>query len=837
MGRTKIGPAALGGLALLALGSAPPGARAADRTPPAREALDRIANTHPDGSAVLRGKRWDAGTVARLASWVRGDAAAASKDDVALLRDELSRPVSLSVSGAVSLGNYQGGYLYYYLRALAEARKLGARLEAATGERWGPGQASPLSLVTGASSGSINAFIAAIVSCQEPVLAPRESLFWKTWFPVSGDALQEPAGATPTGLLSVAPVEKAVDRVKTAFRTGAWSPDACAVDVGLSATRLRARFVDPLDDAELALPRQTEKLMFRMQGKGGAPPSFAPFALQDADPNAPLYDVRRPLLDKMFRQLGAEDGPTFDDVTSLLRASSAFSFAFPPHTLTLWAQGTRAPDTTDFTDGGVFDNRPVGLAVEMQRWRLGVAGELASRTRYVVADPDVEGWKREGHEKDPPRPPPGAPIPLPAPPPFLATWLPFVEDFITTAFEVQIMDALEREPTMYAGLEVLPRHAPVAGAYLMEFLAFAEDDFRVFDFYMGMVDAWQQLAETSLGFQVLEVAGQGPAFVHAPELDCLLAWRQASLTGRAPPAGACAGVGLDGPEAPDPGLRPNIEALARASVETLAWDIASPPSAKPHEQGKFLAALGAAPAPYVYRQLRYHGAPADARTVDLAIREIIQRIIERTTLAQPDLVDQFAVGSVGKALANFYVYRPPAVYAAAGLVSDRGAEFLGGFRPWDPRAPHWIDGRLDGALRVIGIHMAPDDAQPGTGRTAAFTYMAAAHLSGELQLQNMSASLATLQSTVQFHLGLGWAVESLQTWNGPLLWRQGPEAVVGVAAFQRVYLDVVFDKFLDDCASNNRCSHADPYLSPTVPPVVDADWGLRFSLGYRFFVD
>jgi hypothetical protein len=115
--------------------------------------------------------------------------------------------------------------------------------------------------------------------------------------------------------------------------------------------------------------------------------------------------------------------------------------------------------------------------------------------------------------------------------------------------------------------------------------------------------------------------------------------------------------------------------------------------------------------------------------------------------------------------------------------------------------------------------------------------MAAAHLSGELQLQNMSASLATLQSTVQFHLGLGWAVESLQTWNGPLLWRQGPEAVVGVAAFQRVYLDVVFDKFLDDCASNNRCSHADPYLSPTVPPVVDADWGLRFSLGYRFFVD
>jgi patatin-like phospholipase len=819
-------------LGVSALGAA--GARGADPSPAARQALVKIANEHAAGSAILRDQKWDAATVERLAGWVRGERTAADAD-VALLRAELTRPISLSVSGAVSLGSYQGGFLYYYLRALAESPRLAQRLEAKAGGPWtpAPGPGSALGLVTGASSGSINAFIAAITSCQDPVLAPRESLFWKTWFPVGGDALRSSLGVSADGLLSIAPIDGAVARVKDAWQNGAWSrAQPCAVDVGLSATRLHARTVDPLDGVELHLPLQTEKLMFRMRGAPGAAPELTPFAPQ-ADPTQPLYDARAPLLDKLFRQPGAKTGPTFDDVTALLRASSAFSFAFPPHALELWARDTNQPDAERFTDGGVFDDRPVGLAVEMQRWRLGAAGELASHTRYLVQDPDVEGWRRQS----PPAKAVAAPAPLAAPP-FLDTWIPFLEDFITTAFEVQIMDALEREPTMYAGLEIPPRRVPVAGAYLMEFLAFAEDDFRVFDFYTGMVDAWQQLAESSLAFQVLQAVGQGPTFVHASELDCLLAWRAAQLAGTgAPPATACAAVGMDGPARPDLALRPNLEALVRASAQTLAWGVAHPPHA-PGEQRAFLDALGAPPAPYVYRQLQYRGAPADARTVDLAIRDVLQEIIERSTFNQPEGVGRFAVGSVGKALANYYVYRPPTVYAAAGLVSDRGFELLGGARlPWDRHRPGWLEPRVDGALRVLGIHLASQGAQPDSGRTAAFTYMAAAHLTEELQLHRFSSELQALQSTVQFHLGLGWAVETMQTWNGPLLWRHGPEILVGAAGFQRFYLDVVYDRFLDDCAGNNRCSHADPGLSENVPPVVDANWGLRFSLGYRFFLD
>jgi predicted acylesterase/phospholipase RssA len=836
---------ALGGLAATAA------AQAAAPAPAARAALRNVADKH-GASPILRKQRWNAATVERLADWYNRGAhepaadartkdAVALRDALALLRDELERPVSVSVSGAVSLGSYQGGYLYYYLRVLAEARKLGVHVGARVG------QGGPLSLVTGASSGSINAFIAAVASCQEPIDEPRESLFFKTWFPVSAQEL-DPVSAErlneklkkegkpekkidtlPSGLLSLTPINEAVDRVRLAWQSGEWSHAPCDVDVGLSATRMAARLVEPFEESELRLPRQTEKIMFRMHGEDGRVPEVAPFVLAPGDPKEPFHDDRVPLLDKLFRQLGGESGPTFDDVTSLLRASSAFSFAFPPHDLTLLPRDVGKQDTSAYTDGGVFDNRPVGLAVEMQRWRLGVDELVKRRPRYLVADPDVESWKRDGAE--PPAPPPSNDVQLRPPPSFLDTWLPFLGDFITTAFEVQVMDALEREPTMYDGIEVLPRRSPVAGAYLMEFLAFAEDDFRVFDFYMGMADAWEQLSRTSLGFQVLEAVGGGPTFKNAPELDCLLAWHAAKIVGaQEPPAGACAAI------AP-PALRRNIEALARASARTLAWDEESPPSAKAREQGVFLAELGAEPEPYVYRQLTYHDAPATARTVDLAIRDTLQEIIAHTTEEQPLGLQSLAVGSIGKALANYYVYRPPKAYVAAGLVSDRGFEVLGGGRPWDPGAPHWIDWRLDLAARVIGIHLAPYDAQPGSGRTAAFTYMAAGHLAGELQLQNISPSWATTQSTVQFHFGAGGAIESLQTWNGPLLWRWGAEGVLGLAVLQRFYLDVVYDYFFDDCASNNRCSHADPYLSPSVPPIVDANWGLRFSLGYRFFLD
>ena len=802
-------------------------ARAAD-DPAIRQALNSAAGQHATAGSAVRTRPWNAATASRLAAWIQGKTGVATPDDVALLTEELRRPVALIISGAASLGSYQGGFLYYYLRQLTEARRLAERAAAAAGQQWfAPGEGSPLQVITGASSGSINAVIAALTSCQTPVHDPRQSLFWTTWIPVGGADLTSALEVRPDGLLSTRPIREAVARMQDAWTLGTWSPDqTCSVDLGLSATRTRARTVTPLDDPNLQIPRQNEQMMITLRGGRGAMPAIGRFVPQPGAPDEALFL-------RLFPRVGALGGPpTFADVTDILWASSAFSFAFPPHPLRLIAGDSPATDDADYTDGGVFDNRPAGLAVRMQRWRLGVQGEAESRTRYIVQDPDITSWR--------PSKPPASTLPAPAPPPlFVDTWSGFASDFLDTAFTAELMNAIEREPTLYAGIEIPPRRVPVAGAYLMEFLSFAEQDFRVYDFFTGMVDAWQQLASTSLVFQAMAAANRTPTFTAAaPEFRCLVAWRAHQLVGAPPPGDdACAAVG----QAPaDPILRDNMLALIHASAATLQYSKRSgAKKSDPSDERFFLRALGEPPAPgrpgYRFRDLTYRGKPATAETITLAIRDVMQDLIERTTFNQANGIGRFAVGAVGKSLANFYAYRAPAIFGGIGLSTERGLELNGGLRlPFTGYFPPVFDLRLDVAFRLLDIQTMTVDQPPNQLSLLAFTYMGAAHLTNEWQFQRWAPEL---QAIAQFHTGFGWAVESLQNFNGPLMLRHGPELTVGAALFQRLTLEVSATWWQDNCAGNNRCAQAVPSLADRAAPLVDSSFALRVALGFRFFVN
>src|SRR5688572_11771118 len=71
-------------------------------------------------------------------------------------------PVSLTVSGGVSLGAYEAGYLYY----LSETIKLNP-------------ERTRLAVATGASAGSINALLAAIEACGEAEPDPTKTLLFR----------------------------------------------------------------------------------------------------------------------------------------------------------------------------------------------------------------------------------------------------------------------------------------------------------------------------------------------------------------------------------------------------------------------------------------------------------------------------------------------------------------------------------------------------------------------------------------------------------------------------------------------------------------------------------
>jgi hypothetical protein len=96
------------------------------------------------------------------------------------------------------------------------------------------------------------------------------------------------------------------------------------------------------------------------------------------------------------------------------------------------------------------------------------------------------------------------------------------------------------------------------------------------------------------------------------------------------------------------------------------------------------------------------------------------------------------------------------------------------------------------------------------------------------------------ESSVQVNAGCGdmaapnW---SLATAENCLVCPFATEAVAGVTLFQRLTVDILVNYFRDDCAGNNQCSHAAPFLGDGLPPIVDSNWTARFAVGYRFYMD
>jgi len=104
------------------------------------EALAQEAKPARPGGGDVRARTWNADTVRNL-RLANGDLAPPAPTRSHCC-GRARAAVSLSVSGAVSLGSYQGGFLYYLLAALKAERKLGrARRAVAAGDGCRPSRA------------------------------------------------------------------------------------------------------------------------------------------------------------------------------------------------------------------------------------------------------------------------------------------------------------------------------------------------------------------------------------------------------------------------------------------------------------------------------------------------------------------------------------------------------------------------------------------------------------------------------------------------------------------------------------------------------------------------
>jgi hypothetical protein len=470
---------------------------------------------------------------AELEAYLRNRAPRERRDVVLLKLQNARRTISRLIAkdrarstlvsqGGVSLGSWQAGFLYLttewekdrvlarYKRQLAEGSTLDAPRAA-------------YATITGASAGAVNGLATALESClwQAPRRPPEESLYFRVWveslglFGRSGLPGLFPTSKTPSESLGLfnrgGALKVSLDLAEQyAKKHGPTALQGCSVDLGFATTHLEGVqtpvFTDNNGEPIVSRASLREKFALRLtfQPKCGDGLAEAGMCIENIEPPQLGYLV--PRQDGFsYAGLGRERQVPLTTMLRAVQASGAFPVAFPPvdldyMTRTRGKDGTQTltPKRATFVDGGTLDNTPVGLAAAMNDWRNEQSSNpylrdvlTAEPLTYIFVDPGVISWtptpeveKTEDKDKG-----------------VVEALLGFVGDFFASSLDSEFLDNARALPFMreykdhWVGprLAVPKRHLPIAGQFFGHFMAFLEKDFRQYDFYAGMADAYEYL--------------------------------------------------------------------------------------------------------------------------------------------------------------------------------------------------------------------------------------------------------------------------------------------------------------------------------------------------------
>ena len=387
---------------------------------------------------------------------------------------------SLTSSGGVSLGAYQAGYLYY----LSEVIKMNPEL-------------FRLRVVTGSSAGTINSLITAISLGNDVQSNPRESLFFKVWSAMSINKLLDVADAPPLALSSRDVMEELAGTMEAEWNRGLRSE--LDIVIGATATRVKSRTVSVA--GSFSVPRQEEKFVFRIQGRGrGNLPAVSNYVDQ-------AHGIPHPILP--FSGGRADAGRSdFSILKKLMFASSAFPLAFPAEELEFCmttpaqkdiAEPMRCDEPTErelFVDGSMFDRNPLGLAHRISQaglqdvngeyvWRDmpdGRVGRLPDNFNLLYLDVMNESYPTYKPEEVYRR--------IEA---LFPSFGSYSQGFVRSSQAKEIYMLLDHNPEIRDRIYLTERSFPTASGLLFNFFGFFEQELRTFDFYLGMHDAHEYL--------------------------------------------------------------------------------------------------------------------------------------------------------------------------------------------------------------------------------------------------------------------------------------------------------------------------------------------------------
>jgi predicted acylesterase/phospholipase RssA len=647
----------------------------------------------------------------------------AAADDEPLSPDPV--PLALTVSGGVSLGAYQAGFLYY----LTETIKRNPELAEYT-------------ILTGASAGMINSLFALLSAGGEPEPDPTESLFYRFWTGIKWQDLVDVEQTPRLAVFSRGGFAGMIALIRERWERGL-DPKVDMV-LGATATRLRSTRI-ALSEG-LTVSRQEERFVFRVHGRG---PGREPAVSNYVDPGGAVAQPLLPFNDPDEPRPGAERD-NFDVLLDVLFASSALPLVFEAQEIEFClaggfdpvegaadADGARiCPSPTEraaFADGALVDKWPMRLAYRTARAGLerGEDGRLAWRTVpdrepggpataglfFVYLDPEDAAY--------PALPPPTAErrrrgrseVGL-----FEQLGV-FFGGYLVSAQAKELYTLVEEHPEIRDRMRLASRDLPSASGLMANFFGFFDRKFRAYDFYLGMRDA-RAFVESTLTSQVRRVTSAATVFAlpepGATDLDP--AWRPFFCLRRI----------LDGddrhPDACDGAELEDFRILLQASLDRLHDHCSRLPADEKIVHPRCAEAQAGAPPLRVYgvrdpggdhwrsrpaetefahmlrllEDYEFHfedlGLDRDqARRAMGTIREELLRIVDRFGKKLP-WGERQMVRVLGKPAVNFFKYAPPRViiYFGAGKGAELGFSTTG---KWVPS--RWL--RLNLALQGQGL--------------------------------------------------------------------------------------------------------------------------------------
>jgi len=357
--------------------------------------------------------------------------------------------VSLVISGGVSLGAYEAGYNWALIRMLNKVKAESPLVD------------PELRSIAGASAGSLNSLFSAMYWCQKDSIPLKntvdDNLFYETWVNVGIEDLvikgHDPDNKST--LFTTRGYEKKGEKIIEHLKQPIFKKN-CEVPLGVAVTKVTP-IVETVSGIKMKNQNFSVPLTFKEKnGQGIVENKVLP-------PSTDFY-ISIPGIEKDSNK-----------VIKLLLASAAFPGAFPQVKLDYRYKGKNYSHY--FIDGGLYNNVPLDLAIALNN----------KSSIFFFMDPS--NMRKETIEEDEDK---EEEMPVG----FFTTNLMPVFSSFGIMQSMKLYDAINKN---FRGdtdkkLVLSSRYHPLTGKYFRHFGAFLDQNFRVYDYYVGVYDAIYHLA-------------------------------------------------------------------------------------------------------------------------------------------------------------------------------------------------------------------------------------------------------------------------------------------------------------------------------------------------------